>query len=181
MQRQEELPLNTMENVEIGDILLSARALSRQTLAQAREQADLILRDAREQSDQILQSARDRAAQTVQQAEEQAAAIRREAAEKAAAQDSLSQETAAQKEIMSAQMQEYVVACVGDCVSRLRQQQLETVDFINEQWRSFLSGLSLADDPRRLPRVQPAEEINRQDIEARVSAIAKELMEILGT
>ena len=161
---QEELPLNAEQKAEVGDVLLSARTISRQMVSQAREQ-----------SDEILQLARDRAEQIVQQAEDKAAAILAEAEEKAAA----------QRDTMSAQMQDYVVQCVGDCFSRLRQQQLETVDFINEQWRGFLSGLALTDElqgPPRPPKApqQPTEEISRQDIESRVSAIAKELMEIIG-
>ena len=167
----EELPMNAEQKAEVGDVLLSARTVSRQMVTQAREQ-----------SDEILQIARDRAEQIVQQAEEKAAAILREAEEKAAA---LQEEAAAQRDAVSAQMQDYVVQCVGDCFSRLRQQQLETVDFINEQWRGFLSGLALTDEIQGPPRPSkaaqpPTEEISRRDIEARVSAIAKELMEIIG-
>lgn len=167
----QELPMNAEQKAEVGDVLLSARTVSRQMVTQAREQ-----------SDEILQIARDRAEQIVQQAEEKAAAILREAEEKAAA---LQEEAAAQRDAVSAQMQDYVVQCVGDCFSRLRQQQLETVDFINEQWRSFLSGLALTDElqgPPKPPKAAqaPVDEISRQDIEARVSAIAKELMEIIG-
>ena len=167
----QELPMNAEQKAEVGDVLLSARTVSRQMVTQAREQ-----------SDEILQIARDRAEQIVQQAEEKAAAILSEAKEKAAA---LQEEATAQRDAVSAQMQDYVVQCVGDCFSRLRQQQLETVDFINEQWRGFLSGLALTDEiqgPPRPPKAAqpPTEEISRRDIEARVSAIAKELMEIIG-
>ena len=167
----EELPMNAGQKAEVGDILLSARTVSRQMVSQAREQ-----------SDEILQIARDRAEQIVQDAEEKAAAIVRDAEERAAG---LLAEAAEERNATSAQMQDYVVQCVGDCFSRLRQQQLETVDFINEQWRGFLSGLSLTDElqgPPRPPKAAqpPADEISRQDIEARVSAIAKELMEIIG-
>ena len=74
--------------------------------------------------------------------------------------------------------------CVGDCFARLRQQQLDTADYINEQWRSFLSGLSLPElpTPASLRNTEGAagEEVSRQEIEERVSAIAKELMEIIG-
>ena len=155
----QELPMNAEQKAEVGDVLFSARTVSRQMVTQAREQSDEIL-----------------------QAEEKAAAILREAEEKAAA---LQEEAAAQRDAVSAQMQDYVVQCVGDCFSRLRQQQLETVDFINEQWRGFLSGLALTDEIQGPPRPSkaaqpPTEEISRRDIEARVSAIAKELMEIIG-
>ena len=167
----EELPMNAGQKAEVGDILLSARTVSRQMVSQAREQ-----------SDEILQIARDRAEQIVQDAEEKAAAIVRDAEERAAV---LLAEAAEERNATSAQMQDYVVQCVGDCFSRLRQQQLETVDFINEQWRSFLSGLALSDElqgPPKPPKAAqtPVDEISRQDIEARVSAIAKELMEIIG-
>ena len=80
------------------------------------------------------------------------------------------------------EMQEYVVRCVGDCFARLRQQQQETTDFINEQWRCFLSGLSLPELPVRgaAPSETEGTGVTRQDIEDRVSAIARELMEIIG-
>ena len=166
--QQEEQPLNLEQKAEIGDILLSARTVSRQMVTQAREQ-----------SDEILKTARDRAEQIVQEAEEKAAAILLEAEEKAAA---MLEEASQPRDVMSPEMQDYVVQCVGDCFSKLRQQQLETVDFINSQWQSFLSGLSLTEPPAEKPKAgpAPADEISRQDIEARVSAIAKELMEILG-
>ena len=170
-QEKEQLRLSTEQQAEIGDILLSARAVSRQMVNQAREQ-----------SDEILQTARDRAEQIMQDAEEKAAAIVRDAEERAAV---MLAEAGEARNVMSAQMQDYVVQCVGDCFSRLRQQQLETVDFINEQWRGFLSGLALTDEIQGPPRPSkaaqpPTEEISRRDIEARVSAIAKELMEIIG-
>ena len=76
----------------------------------------------------------------IEDAEDKAAAILRAAEEKAAA---LLEEASQPRDVMSAEMQEYVVKCVGECFSRLRQQQLETVDFINDQWRGFLSGLTL--------------------------------------
>ena len=164
--RPEAQPLNTRQQAEVGDVLLSARAVSRQMVTQAREQ-----------SDEILKTARDRAEQIVQEAEDKAAAILLEAEEKAAA---MMEEAAQPRDVMSPEMQEYVVKCVGECFSRLRQQQLETVDFINDQWRSFLSGLTL-EEPKEKPKAAPpVDEISRQDIEARVSAIAKELMDILG-
>ena len=165
--RPELQPLNTQQQAEVGDVLLSARTVSRQMVTQAREQ-----------SDEILKTARDRAEQIIEDAEDKAAAILRAAEEKAAA---LVEEASQPRDVMSAEMQEYVVKCVGECFSRLRQQQLETVDFINDQWRGFLSGLTLTEVPQEKPgSAQAVDEISRQDIEARVSAIAKELMGILG-
>lgn len=165
--RPELQPLNTQQQAEVGDVLLSARTVSRQMVTQAREQ-----------SDEILKTARDRAEQIIEDAEDKAAAILRAAEEKAAA---LLEEASQPRDVMSAEMQEYVVKCVGECFSRLRQQQLETVDFINDQWRGFLSGLTLTEVPQEKPKsAQAVDEISRQDIEARVSAIAKELMGILG-
>ena len=151
--------LNPEQQAEIRDILLSARTVSRQMVSQAREQ-----------SDEILRTARDRAEQIIQDAEEKAAAIVAGAERRAA--DAVPSEAAAQ-------MQEYAVSCVGECFSRLRKQQLETVDYINEQWRSFLGGLTLTEDTPYVQKL-PAETVNQQDIETRVNAIARELMEIIG-
>ena len=163
----EAQPLNAQQQAEVGDVILSARTVSRQMVTQAREQ-----------SDEILKTARDRAEQIIEDAEEKAAAILREAEDKAAV---LVEEASRPRDVMSAEMQEYVVKCVGECFSRLRQQQLETVDFINDQWRGFLSGLTLTEEPKETSKTAaPVDEISRQDIEARVSAIAKELMGILG-
>ena len=77
-------------------------------------------------------------------------------------------------------MQEYVVRYVGDCFSRLRRQQLEAAEALNEQWRSFLCGLTLTDEAKPVPQPRQADEISLQEIESRVSAIAQELREILG-
>ena len=85
--------------------------------------------------------------------------------------------------MLSEEMQEYVVRCVGECFARLRQQQLDTAEYLNEQWRGFLSGLSLPELPTP-GSAQKAEEpdngVSQQDIEDRVSAIARELLEIIG-
>lgn len=204
--QREEFRLSAEQQAEIGDILLSARAVSRQMITQAQQQADEILQsandradtlvhEAEEKADTILSEAAEKAAETIRTAEEQAAEIRRQAEERAAeiapaavetadeeTDEAHSEETAAS--VMNEEMQEYVVRCVGDCFARLRQQQLDTVDYINEQWRSFLSGLSLPELPTPGTTIHtedaPGEDVSRQEIEERVSAIAKELMEIIG-
>ena len=157
----DELRLSAEEQSEIGEILVSARLVARQMITLARQQ-----------SDEIMQTARDRAEQIVQDAEEKAEKLLREAEEEAARKAHSEQ----------LRMQDYAVRCVGDCFSRLRQQQLETVDFINDQWRDFLSGITFSDEQpvEDQPTPAPSEEITRQDIEARVSEIAKELMGIIG-
>lgn len=206
--QKEEFRLSAEQQAEIGDILLSARAVSRQMIAQARQQAeellqnaneraDALVREAEEKADAILTDAGEQALKTTQTAEAQAAETIRAAEEKAAellkeagARDGEGSATVEEQPdekdapAISEAMQEYVVRCVGDCFARLRQQQLDTADYINEQWRSFLSGLSLPElpTPASLRNTEGAagEEVSRQEIEERVSAIAKELMEIIG-
>ncbi len=210
-KREESVRLSTEQEAEIGDILRSARAVSRQMILQAQEQIDDMMRKAEEQAAEKLREAEEQAAQITRGAEEQAAEKLRKAEERAAqilqgameekngeaagneegaeADAAAETEAAGQPEkaaresaALPEEMQEYVVRCVGDCFARLRQQQQETADFINEQWRCFLSGLSLPELPAR--GAAPAENggtgVTRQDIEDRVSAIARELMEIIG-
>ena len=82
---------------------------------------------------------------------------------------------------MSDEMQEYVVRCVGDCFAKLRQRQEESNEFLNEQWRNFLSGLALPDLPNPSRKKETVgQEISRKEIQDRVSAIARELMDIIG-
>ena len=210
-RREESFRLSTEQETEIGDILLSARTVSRQMILQAQEQIDDMIRKAEEQAAEKLREAEEQAAQITREAEEQAAEKLRKAEERAAQilQGAMGEknseaagneegaeadaaaeteaagqpeETARESAVLPEEMQEYVVRCVGDCFARLRQQQQETADFINEQWRCFLSGLSLPELPT--PGAAPAETegtgVTRQDIEDRVSAIARELMEIIG-
>ena len=210
-KREESVRLSTEQEAEIGDILLSARAVSRQMILQAQEQIDDMMRKAEEQAAEKLREAEEQAAQITREAEEQAAEKLREAEERAAqilqgameekygeapgSEEQTEAEAAAETETdvqpeeavresaaLPEEMQEYVVRCVGDCFARLRQQQQETADFINEQWRCFLSGLSLPELPVRgaAPSETEGTGVTRQDIEDRVSAIARELMEIIG-
>ena len=82
---------------------------------------------------------------------------------------------------MSDEMQEYVVRCVGDCFAKLRQRQEESNEFLNEQWRNFLSGLALPELPNPARKKETVgQEISRKEIQDRVSAIARELMDIIG-
>ena len=82
---------------------------------------------------------------------------------------------------MSDEMQEYVVRCVGDCFAKLRQRQEESNEFLNEQWRNFLSGLALPELPNPSRKKETVgQEISRKEIQDRVSAIARELMDIIG-
>lgn len=180
--------LNTEQQAEIGDILLSARAISRQMISQAREQSEEILLDAREKAEKIMREkeekaeaalldARAQAEKIVREAEEKAAAILLDAEQQIAKAPNTAQPSGAAA--MPAEVQEYAVRCVGDCFAKLRQQQLESIDLINEQWRAFLSGLTLADEtPPAVPL--PEREVSREDIENRVNAIARELMDIIG-
>ena len=135
---REEARLSREQQAEIGDIFLSARTVSRQMVLQAREQSDEILRTARDRAEQIVTEAEERAERILREAEERAAAIGETRPNDASG--------------MSAEMQDYVIRAVGECFEKLRLRQQENTEFINSQWQSFLSGLSLADTlppPRR--------------------------------
>ena len=158
-------------------------------LREAEEQAAQITREAEEQAAEKLREAEERAAQILQGATEEkngeaAGSEEGKEAEAAAETEAAGQPEKAVREnaALPEEMQEYVVRCVGDCFARLRQQQQETADFINEQWRCFLSGLSLPEVPTlgAAPAETEGTGVTRQDIEDRVSAIARELMEIIG-
>lgn len=179
--QRENLRLSTEQQAEIGDILLSARAVSRQMIAQAQTQAEEILKDAQERADAIVKAAEEQAGEMLQSAGEQAAETLR-LAEERARELAPAEEKTDTPPALSEEMQDYVVRFVGDCFGRLRQQQLETADFLSEQWRAFLSGLSLPELPTPGAARKEASDsgISRQDIENRVSAIARELMEIIG-
>ena len=129
-------------------------------------------REAEEKSTAIACEAEEKSAAIVRAAEEHAAVILQEAERNA--------ETPVTSERMgiSENMQDYVVRCVGDCFTKLRQQQLESVDMINQQWQSFLSNLTLEEAPSAAPSVST--EVSREDIEARVNVIARELMDMIG-
>ena len=181
--RKDEFRLSTEQQAEIGDILLSARAVSRQMINDAQAKADAILQSANAEAERLVREAEEKAAETLRLADEQAAETLR-AAEARALEIAPAEEPAEAPaaSALSEEMQDYVVRCVGDCFAKLRQQQLDTVDYLNEQWQGFLSGLSLPELPT--PGAAQTEgtgsEVSRQDIEQRVSAIAKELMEIIG-
>ena len=183
---KEKIRLSTGQQAEIGNIMLSARRVSRQTIAQAQAKADEILKNANERADELVRDAASKAAETLRLAEEQAARIVHDAEaranEIAPAEEKAEADESGRTSALSEDMQEYVVRCVGECFARLRQQQMETADFISEQWRRFLSELSLPELPA--PGSAPAEaerdDVSQQEIEERVSTIAKELMEIIG-
>ena len=147
-------------------------------MRKAEEQAAEKLREAEERAAQILQGAMEEKYGEAPGSEEQTEA---EAAAETET-DVQPEEAVRESAALPEEMQEYVVRCVGDCFARLRQQQQETADFINEQWRCFLSGLSLPELPVRgaAPSETEGTGVTRQDIEDRVSAIARELMEIIG-
>ena len=76
--------LNTKQQAEIGNILLSARSISRQLVSQAKQQSEEMLEDTRRQAARIVAEAQTRAASVVDEAEEKAAALIEEAEKKAA-------------------------------------------------------------------------------------------------
>ncbi len=160
---------------EVGDILLSARAVSREMIARARRQADEILREAEEKAAGIVRDAEEQAAEIVREAEERADDL-------AAAPPARVGRAASETDI-EARVQENAVRRMEACLSELRRRQLETVDLINEQWQQFLCGMTLSseEEAENAAAERKPQEITQQDIEAKVSAIARELMEIIGS
>ena len=194
---------------EIGDVLLSARAVSRKMIARAQDRADEIVKAAEARADEIVREAEKKAAEILRRAEAECDARLRVDAETPVVHAPAEELPAAEPEPeavppmedrgltraeaeriraeAAAEAQEYAVRCVEECFARLRQQQQENVDFINEQWQSFLCGLIPGEEgaaSHEIPQpkaAEPAEpEISQQEIEAKVNAIARELMEIIG-
>ena len=177
---------------EIGDVLLSVRAVSRKMIARAQSRADEIVKAAEDRADQIVREAEKKAAEILRRAEEERDALPPLGAETHAAQAKAPAEEMsaigpeAEAERIRAEAQEYAVRCVEECFSRLRRQQQDNMDFINEQWQSFLCGLipgegSASHENPQPEAADPAEpEISQQEIEDKVNVIARELMEIIG-
>ena len=71
------------------------------------------------------------------------------------------------------EQEEHAVSCVRDSIERLKQQQFEIVDRLNEEYQSFLCRLYPEDDPAE----QTAEEAELpEDLSEKVGAIAKEML-----
>lgn len=226
--------LSTKQQAEIGDILLSARSVSRQLVNQAKQQSEEMLQNTKQQAAQIIAEAQTRAASVVDEAEKKAAVLVNEAEKKAVvlvseaekkaeavireaegkaeaivceaeektgpimskageraasiihdaeehaaiilqeAERNAGTTTAPEQIQLPEDMQDYVVRCVGDCFTKLRQQQLSSIDLINKQWQAFLCNLT----PEEIPPAAPAQSISREDIESRVDVIAKELLDM---
>ena len=176
--------LSMEQQAEIGDILLSARAVAQQMTAKAEEEANRLVSEAQARAEEILRvaeqtqhEAEEKADRLVREAEEKAAALLREAEEKTAP-------PAPEPSVTEAELQEFAVRAVENCFAALRRQQLDAVELINEHWRHFLSELSFSQPPDSLgerPDPPPVPEVSQRDIEDRVNAIARELMEIIGS
>ena len=77
--------LSTKQQTEIGDILLSARSVSRQLISQAKQQSEEMLQNTKQQAAQIIAEAQTRAASLVDEAEKKVAVLVSEAEKKAEA------------------------------------------------------------------------------------------------
>ena len=179
------------QRTEIGDVLLSARAVSRQMIARAESRADETVKEAERRADAIIQEAEAKAARIVREAEEKAVRLMNGEEAPTAAPDAESAELPGPdveriKADAAAEAQEYAARCVEECLAELRRREQDTVDFINEQWQSFLCGLMLGPEAGKAapemsaPAAEEAAPISQQEIEAKVNAIARELMEIIG-
>jgi len=81
------------------------------------------------------------------------------------------------------EQQEYAARSVEKCMNRLKRQQLENVEMLNHAWQDFLCGLDLEQNREPEEAAAPAEKAERprrDELEAMVNAIARELMEIMG-
>ncbi len=101
---------------EIGEAILSAKAISQQIIAEAKEQAETILAEAREE-----------AARIVAEAEEQTVRLSAEAEEKTRA--------------LTAEREQRAVRAAEESYLQLREKALETVRLLDGEWQRFLCAL----------------------------------------
>ncbi len=120
--------LSSQKN-QISDTLMSARDIARH-----------IIEDAKAQAEETAKLADTQAAETVKAAEKKAELILAGAKSRKEASDADVSE-----------VQEYALKCVEVCVEKLRQQQKESLEFINAQWQDFLGGLILPEDKKAKP------------------------------
>ncbi len=128
---------------QISDTLMSARDIARH-----------IIDDARIQAEETARLAQTQAEDTVSAAEKKAELIIAGAKSRKEASDADVSE-----------VQEYALKCVEACVDKLRQQQKESMEFLNARWQEFLGGLILPEDRN----VKPAEPELKQPAAAELS------------
>ena len=148
---------------EIGDALLSAKRMANEITGRAQAQAEETLAAARTEADELLCRAREQAEQIIADAQ-------------AHADDELRAAEEQRQTILEGyqDQQEYAVKCVERCFDRLKQQQLDAVEMLKAEWRSFLSGLETPEY-----NSAPIDMITGpSDLEERIDAISKELAEI---
>jgi len=120
--------LSSQKN-QISDTLMSARDIARH-----------IIEDAKAQAEETAKLADTQAAETVRAAEKKAELILAGARSRKEASDADVSE-----------VQEYALRCVEACVDKLRQQQKDSLEFLNAQWQDFLGGLILPEDSKARP------------------------------
>ena len=164
-----------------------AGAEAQRVLSDARNEAENISREARAEAERVIAGARFEADKLAAQAHSEAESITRAAGEKAA--EALRSDQSAVAAESQRQL-DHAVSCVDQCITRLRQQQLDSIEAINAQWQDFLCELMPSPAPRAsAPRsaatiktvtvVRPSAAVaSGGAIEERLSAIAKELKEI---
>ncbi len=109
---------------QISDTLMSARDIARH-----------IVEDAKAQAEESARLAQAQAEDTISAAEKKAELILAGAKSRKEASDADVSE-----------VQEYALKCVEACVDKLRQQQMDAIEFLNAQWQDFLGGLILPED-----------------------------------
>lgn len=152
-------------NSLLEDIRAQAQALTDENL-RLKEELDAVGSGKAEISE-VLLSAQSQARLVLSKARREAAAIIRDAQTRAGTENLDAQENAAK--------------CVEHCIDVLKKQQLDNIDALNRQWQEFLCNL-LPDKRDAEPCAAEAEgeEPPMDELENRVTAIAKALKEITG-
>lgn len=155
---------------------MAALAFSQEIINNAHTQADRVLKAAERQAEAIVEKARREADEIIQKAREHAAELPDRTPATAPVPD-------------EERLRAYAARCVEACMADLRQRQQETLDYMNEQWRQLLGGLTdreVGPEPARSPQesvrfsdaplfpdAEP--DVGLDQIEAKVSAIAQQL------
>ena len=147
------------------EIVRNAELQAEEIVHNAEIHAQQLLHNAETDSARIIQSAETEAAEIVQNAEAQATGIVR---------------TASSSSPLSAETQEFAIHSVESCIEQLRRQLLDSVEIVDQQWNDFLRGLVNPKGVHDSVAVSDTdEEIDAPpDIEEKVSAIARELLDI---
>ena len=141
---------------EIGDAILSAKAIAQQLLAEAREEADALTAAAREKAEGLLAEAREEAEKQLSGVREEAVRLKAESEERLSVCESREQEA---------------IRRVEDIYLQLRGQYESALRTLDGEWQRFLC--SLGDE-----RAKKTEPPLPEDLAEKLGEIAQSLEEI---